>query len=375
VRRQSGLAHRLFAGHDLAMTMPILDGKALVTGASGFIGSRLRDALVASGCDVVSIRRSGSPASSAGRSVEADYGQVAELERIISAEKPDYVLHVAGVTKGRTYEDFRRGNVMPTRNLITAVRREHPMTKRFVLLSSLAAYGPSATLAPHREQDPPRPVEHYGESKLEAERVVEEESAGVRWTILRPSGVYGPGDVDYFNLFQSAVLGLNLYFGNRDRCMSMIYVDDCVRGILQAARHEETVRNGYFLTNDEQVTWEQFQSEILRVVGRPARTIDLPEQVMTLAAIGGEIATQIDGKPRLLNMQKARMGSQQAWTCSVDAARKDFGFDPQVSLAEGVRQTHEWYAANDWYFSLDPKELLSPRSLRRLVRRLRRRRG
>lgn len=357
------------------MTMPTLDGKVLITGASGFIGSRLRDALLASGCEVVSVRRSGSPASNAGRSVEADYGQVAELERIIGAEKPDYVLHVAGVTKGRTYEDFRRGNVMPTRNLITAVRREHPMTKRFVLVSSLAAYGPSATVAPHREQDPPRPVEYYGESKLEAERVVEEESAGVRWTILRPSGVYGPGDVDYFNLFQSAVLGLNLYFGNRDRCMSMIYVDDCVRGIVEAARHDGTVRKGYFLSSDECVTWEQFQSEILRVVGRPVRTIDLPEQVMTLAAIGGEIATQIDGQPRLLNMQKARMGSQQAWTCSADAARKDFGFDPQVSLPEGVQQTHEWYAANDWYFRLEPKELLSLRSLRSLVRRLRSRRG
>jgi len=357
------------------MTMSTLDGKVLVTGASGFIGSRLRDALIASGCDVVSVRRSGSPASNAGRSVEADYGQVAELERIIGAEKPDYVLHVAGVTKGSTYEDFRRGNVMPTRNLITAVRREHPMTKRFVLLSSIAAYGPSATLVPHREQDPPRPVEHYGESKLEAERIVEEESAGVRWTILRPSAVYGPGDVDYFNLFQSAALGWNFHFGNRDRCMSMIYVDDCVRGVIEAARHEGTVRKGYFLTSDEQVTWEQFQSEILRAVARPVRTLDLPEQVMTLAAIGGEIATQIDREPRLLNMQKARMASQQAWTCSADAARRDFGFDPRVSLAEGVRRTHEWYAANDWYFSLDPKELLSPRSLRRLVRRLRSRRG
>jgi nucleoside-diphosphate-sugar epimerase len=354
---------------------PILDGKALITGASGFIGGRLRDALLASGCDVVSIRRAGSPASSAGRSAEADYGQVAELERIVAAEKPDYVFHVAGVTKGSSYEDFRQGNVMPTRNLLTAVRREHPMAKRFVLVSSLAAYGPSATLAPHRESDPPRPIEHYGESKLEAERVVEGEAAGVRWTILRPSGVYGPGDVDYFNLFQAAALGWNLHFGNRDRCMSMIYVDDCVRGILEAAKHEQTVREGYFLTAEERVTWEELQSEIVRAVGRPVRTIDLPEHIMTAAAIFGEIATQIDRKPRLLNMQKARMGAQQAWTCSGDAARHDFGFEPKISLAEGVRRTHQWYSENDWYLSLDPKELLSPRSLRGLLRRFGSRRG
>jgi nucleoside-diphosphate-sugar epimerase len=357
------------------MRTPTLNGKALITGASGFIGSRLRDALFASGCDVVSIRRAGSPASKVGRSVEADYSQVAELERIIDAEKPDYVLHVAGVTKGSSYEDFRHGNVMPTRNLLTAVRREHPAAKRFVLVSSLAAYGPSATLAPHRESDPPRPIEHYGESKLEAEQVVEEEAAGVRWTIVRPAGVYGPRDVDYFNLFQSAMLGWNLYFGNRAHCMSTIYVDDCVRAILQAARHQQTVRKGYFLANEERVTWEQFQSEVVRTVGRPVKTVDLPGQLVTAAAVFGEVATRIDGRPRLLNMQKARMGAQQAWTCSSDAARRDFDFSPQIGLAEGIRRTHEWYAENDWYLSLNPGELLSASSLRGLVRRFQRRRG
>jgi nucleoside-diphosphate-sugar epimerase len=352
------------------MAVPRLDGKVLITGASGFIGSRLRDQLLASGSDVVAIRRPGSPPSEVGRSVQAEYGRVADLERVIRAEKPDYVLHVAGVTKGSSYDDFQRGNVVPTRNLLDALRREHPGVKRFVLVSSLAAYGPSATSAPHREQDPPRPIEQYGESKLEAERVVEQEAGGVPWTIVRPSGVYGPGDVDYFNLFQSAMLGWNVFFGNRQRCMSIIYVDDCVRGILEAAKHDEAIAKGYFITSDEQVTWEQFQSEVVRAVGRPVRTLDLPEQVLSVAAIGGEIATRIDKKPRLLNLQKAKMGAQQAWTCVGDSAREDFGFATEVDLAEGVRRTHDWYVANNWYRSLAAKDLLSVRSLRGLARRL-----
>ena len=331
------------------MATPKLDGKVLITGASGFIGSRLRDVLLASGSDVVAIRRPGSPPSKVGRSVQADYADVAELERVVATEKPDYVLHVAGVTKGTSYEDFRLGNVMPTRNLLGALHRQHPDAKRFVLVSSLTSYGPSATSAPHREADPRRPIEYYGRSKLEAEEVVEEESGGIPWTILRPSGVYGPGDVDYFNLFKSAMRGWNVFFGNRDRCMSIIYVDDCVRGTLMAAQHENSVGKGYFLTNDEHVTWEQFQSEVLQVVDRRVRTLDLPEQLVSIAALGGELASRIDRKPRLLNLQKAKMGAQQAWTCVGAAARTDFGFSADVDLVEGIRRTHDWYLANDWY--------------------------
>jgi nucleoside-diphosphate-sugar epimerase len=171
----------------------------------------------------------------------------------------------------------------------------------------------------------------------------------VPWTIVRPSGVYGPGDVDYFNLFKSARRGWNVFFGNRDRCMSVIYVDDCVRGTLMAAQHENSVGKGYFLTNDAEVTWEQFQSEVLRVVDRRVRTLDLPEQLVSIAAFGGELASRFDKKPRLLNLQKAKMGAQQAWTCVGDAARTDFGFSAEVDLTDGIRRTHEWYLANHWY--------------------------
>jgi UDP-glucose 4-epimerase len=351
------------------MAMPRLDGKVLITGASGFIGGRLRDELVSAGSDVVAIRRPGSPPSETGRSVQADYSNISELERVVGAENPDYILHVAGVTKGSSYEDFRQGNVMPTRNLLTALQREHSGVKRFVLVSSLTSYGPSATSAAHREEDPPRPIEHYGQSKLEAEQVVKEESGDVPWTIVRPSGVFGPGDVDHFTLFQSAMFGWNLFYGNRDRYMSCIYVDDCVRGILEAARHEQTVGKGYFLTRGAGLTWGEFQSEIVRAVGRPVRDLNLPEQLMWASAFAGEVATRIDKKPRLFNLQKAKMGAQQAWTCVGDAARRDFGFTAEVDLAEGVRLTHEWYTANGWYRSFNPKDLLSACSLRRLSRR------
>ncbi len=331
------------------MAVPKLEGRVLITGASGFIGSRLLEALLESGSDVVAIRRAASPEGSQGRSVTADYASIAELEALMADETPDYVIHVAGVTKGRSYEDFWRGNVMPTRNLLSALHRVHPKLERFVLVSSLVAYGPSSPSKPLYESDSRNPIEHYGKSKLEAEQALEQEAANIPWTIVRPAGVYGPGDVDYFNLFKSAAQGWNAFFGNRHREMSLIYVDDCVRGILQAAHQPLSVGKGYFLATGQPVTWEELQDQIVRAVQREVRTVDLPKLFVSLAAVGGEIASLIDRKPRLLNLQKAKMGAQDAWTCTSEAAKADFGFEGEVDLVEGVRLTHEWYQANGWY--------------------------
>ena len=325
-----------------------LEGKVLITGASGFIGGRLLGMLADEGSNIVTIRRVGSPEPAGVRSVEVDYADVAGLQAAIDQEKPDYVFHVAGVTKGRTYEDFAHGNVVPTQNLLAALDGAHRWVKRFVLLSSLGAYGPSDPARPTRESDPQNPIEHYGQSKLEAEKAVEE--SGLPWSMARPGGVYGPGDVDYFNLFQSAMIGINTFFGNRDRQMSLIYVDDLVRALVRMAQHPACVGKGYFLETEESVSWEALQERILHVVGaKDPRTADLPEGFVSLAAWGGELASCIDGRPRLLNRQKVKMGAQNAWTCTAQAARADFGFRGEVDLEEGLRRTHAWYAEHGWY--------------------------
>ena len=324
-----------------------IKGKVLITGASGFIGSWLRDTLLEQGSDVLAIRRPGSPAARTGRSVEANYDDVATLKRIMASERPDYVLHVAGATKGRTYSDFERGNVMPTENLLRAAEAEHPDLKRFVHVSSLAAYGPSRKGQPLRETDPRRPVEFYGESKLASERVVER--AQVPYTIIRPSGVYGPRDVDMLELFKLARGRVNLFFGNRKSWGSFVYVDDVVSAILRAGAAKAAEGRGYFLSDGEPITWDTLQSDIMAVVGKRSLTVSLPKQMPFVAGFFGELATRFDGEPRLMNRQKAVMGAQEAWTCHADAAASDFGFAPTVPRREALARTHAWYQANGWY--------------------------
>ena len=307
----------------------------------------MRDSLLDLGVDVLSIRRPSSPPSTRGRSVALSYDDSQALAQLMADEAPDYVFHVAGVTKGVTFDDFRWGNVLPTRNLLHALRKAHPSVKRFVAVSSLTAYGPSAIDRPLVETDPRRPIEYYGQSKLEAELVVQEETV-VPWTIMRPSGVYGPGDVDYFELFKQVRRGLDVYFGNRDFLFSSIYVDDLVSALIFAAASPETVRKGYFVCDGTPITWHKFQSEIIRVSGRKrVWTLNLPRLTVDVAAWAGELVTKFDHKPRLFNRQKAKMGAQPAWTCRSDALR-ELGWTSDIQVPEGVQRTYDWYCVNGW---------------------------
>jgi nucleoside-diphosphate-sugar epimerase len=323
-------------------------GKVFVTGASGFIGSHLRDALLARGADVVSLVRAVSPTATKGRSIAIDYRDLEGLTNIVASEQPDYVFHVAGSTKGVTYDDFRLGNVVPTQHLMEAVARAHPSVKRFVHVSSLTAYGPSNLGPPKRESDPREPVEFYGRSKLEAERVVESYGDRVAWTIIRPSAVYGPAEVDMFALFKAAKLGINLFYGNRAKRASAVYVDDLVDALLVSAQSENTRSRGYFICDGVPYTWGEIQGHIAAAVGKRAFELSLPSFLVPMAGVAGELLTAVDKKPRLLNRQKAMLDAQAAWLCTHEAAREDFGYRPRVTMAEGTRRAYAWYVQNRW---------------------------
>lgn len=323
-------------------------GTALLTGASGFIGGRLRDALLDDGYDVVALTRKGSPEPKRGRAAAVDYADPDSLTRVLEQERPELVFHVAGATKGVSYQDFQRGNVMPTQNLIDAVKRAHPSLRRFVHVSSLTSHGPSTPERPSSEDDERKPVEYYGQSKLEADLVVEAAGKEVATTIICPPTVYGPGDVDAFELFRWAARRVNLFYGNRATHMSFVYVDDLVRGMREAAAHEATIGKRYFLTDGEPRTWDEFQRHIVEASGQRAFDLDLPSFVLDVSAFFGELATKVDGRPRLFNKQKVVLGKQRAWTCRHDRAQADFGYQPKFGTREGIERTFEWYRTQRW---------------------------
>ena len=179
--------------------------RIFVTGATGFLGSHLVDALLKRGAEVTCLVRSEAKFHSlfpetAPLLIRGDLDNTDALRA--GCEGADIIYHSAALTAARSRREFFSVNVDATQRVIEAASAASPNLQRFVFVSSQAAAGPSASGLPKRECDPARPVSDYGASKLAAEEVVRQ--SGLPWSIVRPSAVYGPRDTSFLTVFRIA---------------------------------------------------------------------------------------------------------------------------------------------------------------------------
>lgn len=325
--------------------------KTVVTGSSGFIGSNLVDRLVQLGHEVSCLVRPSSKTGSANpnaRQIPIDFSSPDSLDHSNALREADVVFHVGGVTKALTFEDFRAGNVEPTRLLLDTLKRVNPGLTRFVLVSSLAAAGPANALdTPLTEAFPAAPIEHYGRSKREAELLLDA-AAAFPYTIIRPATVYGPRDVDFLQLFKHLRRGLGLYPGIRHNFMSTIHVHDLVEEMIRASCLSSTRNQTYFMTNEVAVSWPEIYQEIGRALNRKYWEISVPLEIVGLAGRLGDVYSKLTGRISVLNTNKIDMARPRYWICSSAKAIADFGFDPRIPLQRGLEDTLSWYEKAGW---------------------------
>ena len=333
----------------LGSTVRDADGViAVVTGSSGFIGRHLVDRLLAEQWEVHALRRDASRAAGRmGLTVHTVRWDAPDpLRGVDVLDRADAVFHLAGVTKGRTLEHFRDGNVRPTRVLADAIARSDVRT-RLVHVSSQAAAGPASRPdAPVRESDEPRPIEAYGRSKLEAEQVIG--AARIDAVVLRPTAVYGPGDVDFLRLFRLVRRGIVPLPSEGSSLIDIVYVTDVVDALVAAAAADRAAPGTYFI-GGETISWEQLVGEIAMAMsrGRP-RLLSIPRWPAYAAAMMGEGLSAVTGRSSLLNRHKVTLGRQRYWICAHDAARERLGYAPHGTLPRGLRETYLWYVENRW---------------------------
>jgi nucleoside-diphosphate-sugar epimerase len=330
--------------------------QVLVTGATGFIGVHLVEALLKRGdrvrCLVRSPERAGDKAWRELIAGDLDSDVLARLWRRRSRPSS------AGLTKSLQPEEMFRVNRDGTANLMQAcAARNGPPT--VVLVSSVAAAGPSPRGQVRTEADPPAPVSNYGQSKLAGERAAEQVADRVPLTIVRPGMVFGPRDTGLLAAFHSIrLLRSHLSPGTRPPPLSWIHVSDLVELLIKAAvlgarvppvGHGVAGQGRYFATASEYPTWAEMGRMVRPMLRRPyALLIPVPSPLAWCLAGFNEGLGQMSGKARWLNYDKIREALVTSWACSGEAAKRELGFTPPKPLAERFEETIAWYRQEGW---------------------------
>ena len=324
--------------------------KALLTGASGFIGSHLAEHLLSRGYTLrCLLRKTSSTAWLKDLPIEYVYGDLFARDALAQAVRGvDLVIHNAGVTKAKTREEYFQANAGGTKNILEAVLAENPQIKRFLFVSSQTAVGPSPSAAPISEDVAPHPITTYGRSKLQAEQECLEVADRIPVTIVRLPAVYGQRDKDIFEFFNTMSRGLQPVVGFREKYVSLLHVRDVVRGIVMAAESPVAAGRTYFVTSKEVYGWKQVGDITKRVLGKRAFRLAIPESGVYIIAAFAEMFARFSPKPALINFEKARDMVQDYWTCEGSRAKADFGYEQEVSLEDGIRETVAWYREHGW---------------------------
>ncbi len=344
--------------------------RILVTGASGFIGSFIVSEGLRRGYDVwAGVRATSSRQYLTDpriRFAELNLSdreqlarQLADLRQQMGGSGWDYVIHAAGATKSLRREGFFRTNLLGTQNLVLALEQQQMRPRRFVFVSSLSIFGAiketpvpqGPTLYPAiTDSDTPLPNTAYGESKLAAEQWLTTQIE-LPWVVLRPTGVYGPRERDYFLMAQSIKQHVDFAVGYRPQEITFVYVADVVQAVFLACEQpeENVVHRAFFLSDGCSYNSRAFSDLLQQEMGtRCVLHIKAPLWFLrAVCAVNGTVCRWL-GKLTTLNMDKYHILAQRNWNCDITPARKLLGYEPQWTLADGVRESVRWYKDEGW---------------------------
>jgi nucleoside-diphosphate-sugar epimerase len=318
--------------------------KALVTGATGFIGSHLCEELVRRGYYVTClVKKTSNLKWIENLNIGFVNGDCTDKGSLLDAVKTcDYVFHLAGLTKARSGEEFYSVNTKGTENLIQAVADNNPGLKRFVYVSSLAAAGPCKNSEPVKEDCTPCPVSDYGRSKLEGEKAVLKFRDIIPITIIRPPAVYGPRDRDMLMVFRMIKKGV--FFDLGTCYYSLLYVDDLIQGIILCAESIQAEGKVYFLSGPGSVSGADIAREISAVLNVKPVPLKVPKFAMSFIAFLSEKMN----KQGIINRDRIKDFQHSHWVCDPAMARNEIGFRPQTGIKEGIKWTADWYRIHRW---------------------------
>ena len=330
----------------------------LITGAGGFIGGFLVEEALRRGYDTWAAVRSTTSreflTDERIHFIELDYTDQDRLEETLRDHmgewgRWDYVVHNLGVTKSTNYMDFEQVNYGYLKALADAMQATNMTPDMFLLMSSLSVMGPGdeKTYQPFKSSDVPLPNTYYGVSKLKAETYLQS-LEGFPYTIFRCTGVYGPRERDYYLMIKSIKRGFDFSMGFDKQMLTFIYVKDLVTAVMDAL-DKGPLYKAYFISENQGYTQQEFRKIVCEELGKKfVIPVTCPLWVVKRVCAIAEWIGKVTLKASTLNRDKYKILKQRNWLCDTSDARRDFAFNPQYSLREGIREAIAWYRQAGW---------------------------
>lgn len=332
--------------------------KIIITGASGFIGGFLIEKALNLGFQTwAGIRKNSNREYLKNHGIlflELDFGDKEKLIEQLREFKQlfghiDYIIHNAGVTKCLNPSDFNKVNYQYTANFVDALREAGCIPDKFILMSSLSAFGvgDEKNYTPIKLTDTPKPNTAYGISKLKAEQYLCN-TTDFPYIILRPTGVYGPREKDYFLMLKTVKSGLDVGAGFKPQHLTFIYVKDLVDAAFLAL--ESPIKNkAYFIADGDVYTDKEYTTLVKKALGKKCvLSLKVPLAILKLISIVAEDFSKITKKPSTLNRDKYKIMRQRNWECDIEPLKKDLHFAPKYNLKKGLKESIAWYREKGW---------------------------